>query len=173
MRPLITLSSIGWAYLLHMSRPLGNLDCAHGQAQHYCGWADDPIGDGAGLEQRIAEHLAGRGACITRAAIAKGIEITLVAAWRAPLAFEKTLKRRKYGPRICPICCKRQGRKPKGVRVPALAEQLALPLDCDDDFPACPTLPMDGFEIGVMRGWRAARALAVGGAGEDWDEGLL
>ena len=97
MRPRITAQSIGWCYLLHMSRPLGNLANARAQAQHYSGYADDPEGDGVALERRIAEHLAGQGSKLTRAAVTAGIEIELVACWRAPLAFEKYLKRRAAG----------------------------------------------------------------------------
>lgn len=53
-------------------------------------------------------------------------------------------------------------------------EQLALPLD---DLPEVPYRPMDGYEVWMLKQWRAARGsglaeLAVG-AGEDWDEGLL
>src|SRR5262245_3716280 len=106
MRPVITLNSTGWVYLFHFARPLGNLANVRAQAQHYCGYADDPQGDAAGLERRAAEHLAGRGAKITKAAIAQGIEISLVCAWRAPLSFEKQLKARKEAPRLCPICCR-------------------------------------------------------------------
>lgn len=170
MRPLITAQSLGFCYLLHLSRPLGNLANPRAQASHYVGFADDPAGDGAGLERRIAEHLAGRGAKLTQAAIAAGIEITLVACWRAPLAFEKQLKRRKEAPRLCPICCRKHGRKVKQVIV---AEQLALPFDAEpvEDFPAPPQIKADWIEISTLRRWRAVGerpALA-----DDWDDGLL
>jgi hypothetical protein len=177
MRPLITAQSIGWCYLLHMARPLGNLANARAQAQHYSGWADDPVGDGAGLERRIAEHLAGRGAKITQAAVAAGIEIELVACWRAPLAFEKQLKRRKDAPRLCPVCCRKQGRK---VRHVIAAEQLALPLFEESaiepwpegfEFPAPPLLKRAYVEIQAEIQARRAGIVLVGS--DDWDDGLL
>lgn len=160
MRPLITANSIGWVYLWHFSRPLGNLANRRAQAQHYVGYADDADGDATELERRAAQHLAGQGAKITRAAIGQGIELTLVMAWRAPLSFEKQIKRRKEAPRLCPICCRAHGRKLKIV-TPGV-EQLALPLDLDDgdDFPAPPALAMDGYEYLRLRGWSQQRAAA-------------
>jgi hypothetical protein len=177
MRPLITRTSIGWTYLLHMSRPLGNLSNVRAQAQHYVGYADDPIGDGVSLERRIAEHLAGRGAKITRAAVAAGIEIELVAVWRAPLSFEKQLKRRKEAPRLCPICCKARGRKIKIAQV--VPEQLTLPFDIEAavepwpagfEFPAPALLRPVWAEIQAEQQARRAGVALIGG---DWDEGLL
>lgn len=175
-RPVITAQSWGWCYLFHFSRPLGNLSNPRAQAQHYTGWAADPDGDGAELEHRIAEHLAGQGARITRAAVAQGIELTIVATWRAPLAFEKTLKRRKDGPNICPVCCRARGRRPKqpAIRV----EQLALPLfdqaepwPDDFDFPPSAPLKWDWYEINYYRQLRAARPVHV--PAENWDDGLI
>lgn len=173
MRPLITAETWGWCYLCHFSRPLGNLEKARGQAQHYLGWAEDAAGDREGLEQRIAEHLAGRGACITRAAVAQGIEIVVVATWRAPLGFEKVLKRRKEAPKLCALCSAARGVRPKRPVLPPV--QLALPLDTDDDFDPFPMplrLPMSPYEAWKLSHWRESlpiRALAVG----EWDEGLL
>ncbi len=46
--------------------------------------------------------------------------------------------------------------------LPALVEQLALPLDDEhDDFPPPPALPIGREEIGILRGWRAARSAMV------------
>lgn len=168
MRPLITLNSPGWVYLFHFSRPLGNLANVRGQAQHYCGFCYAPDGDTAALEERAAEHLAGRGAHITRACIAQGIEISLVTAWRAPLSFEKQIKARKDMPRLCPICCAARGRRPKRV-VPVLAEQMELPFE--EDFPAPPAVRADWLEIATLRRWRAASAGVA--LADDWDKGLL
>ena len=174
MRPLITLNSLGWVYLWHFSRPLGNLSNARAQAQHYLGFADDPDGDAASLERRAAEHLAGRGARITKAAIAAGIEISLVATWRAPLSFEKYLKRRKDAPRLCPICCRQRGQR---VKVVMPAEQLAFDFDQAEQWiePAelpAPALKMDTYEFLVMRRHHDAR-IAPTVLSEDWDEGLV
>lgn len=60
-------------YGLRFSRPIGNPDKKHGTAQHYLGWCEDNR-----LEERIAEHRAGRGAKITQAAIKQGAELELV-----------------------------------------------------------------------------------------------
>jgi hypothetical protein len=153
MRPVLTLNSLGWVYLWHFSRPLGNLSNARAQAQHYIGYADDPDGDALELERRAVEHLAGRGARITRAAVAQGIEITLVATWRATLGFEKYLKRRKEAPRLCPVCCRERGQKIKQV---APVKQLTLGLEDDDqaepwaDEPT-PSTKMDGYEFHYYR----------------------
>jgi predicted GIY-YIG superfamily endonuclease len=156
MRPLITLNSLGWCYLLHFSKPLGNPTNARAQAQHYSGWFED-------LEIRVAQHLAGEGAKITRAAVAQGIEISLVATWRAPLSFEKYLKRRKDAPRLCPICCRKQHRRVRQIAVPDL-EQLTLGLDdqveewpAGFEFPPAPSTKMGGYEFFKLQKWAAAR----------------
>jgi len=167
----------GWVAVLSkkritFSRPLGNLANARAQARHYSGWCDDPDGDGAGLERRIAEHLAGRGSKLTRAALAHGIEITLVAAWRAPLAFEKQLKRIKNAPRLCPICCRVRGQKARHV---APVTQLELPLFAVEPWPAHFDFPTptasrpDWLEISTLRQWRAAGVVAAGAGDEDSD----
>jgi hypothetical protein len=163
MRPLITRTSLGWCYLLHFSKPLGNPTNARAQAQHYSGWCED-------LEVRVAQHLAGEGAKITRAAVAAGIEISLVATWRAPLSFEKYLKRRKDAPRLCPVCCRERRRRVRQIAVPDL-EQLPLlfpdlvgtgdPEPAEDwieplDLPSVPNQP-DWLEITYMRRWAMAR----------------
>ncbi len=167
MRPLITSSTWGTCYLLHFSAPLGNPANTRAQAQHYIGWADD-------LEQHIAEHLAGRGARITRAAVAQGITFEVVATWHAPLGFEKVLKRRKEAPKLCALCAQARGQRAK--RATVRAEQLVLPLDLADvdidPFPVLPARSMDGYEAWMLGRMRqaGARAVAVG----EWnDEGLL
>lgn len=168
-RPVITGATWGWCYLLHFSERLGNLSNPRAQAQHYTGWAADPNGDGTGLERRIAEHLAGQGAKITRAAIGRGIELTVVATWRAPKTFEKVLKRRKDGPMICPVCCEARGRRPAQ---PTVAEQLDYePWPEGFEFPDPPRLPLDREEIGHYFLQRALRPIVQ--LPPDWDEGLL
>lgn len=78
-------------YLLHFSRPL-----AH--AQHYLGVAKN------GIERRVEEHQRGAGAKITRAAVAAGIELTLVKTWlQVPRDKERRLKQRTLRPH-CSIC---------------------------------------------------------------------
>ncbi len=172
MRPLITASTWGYLYILHFSAPLGNPANPRALATHYCGWAADP-------DERLAQHLAGRGAKITAAAVARGITFEMF-SWPAPLGVEKALKRRKETPRFCPTCCSIHGWKHKQpiVQVAAqVATQLALPLDDPfDPFPAPAALPMDSYEFLVERGMRTAWAglLAERSVGTDWDDaGLL
>ena len=38
----ITRFTVGWVYIIHFSRPLGNLDNPRAQARHYAGFALDP-----------------------------------------------------------------------------------------------------------------------------------
>lgn len=160
---VITAKTWGYLYILHFSAPLGNPANPRALATHYCGWAADP-------QERLAQHLAGRGAKITAAAVAKGITFELF-SWPAPLGVEKALKRRKETPRFCPTCCAAHGWKRKQPIVQVEVEQLPLPLD-DDPFPAPTPRSMDGYEFLALRRWTLARAVgAVGGA--EWDEGLL
>lgn len=70
-------------YVLHFDQPLGNLNNPRAQAQHYLGWAMD-------LTARLAEHAAGRGAAITRAAVERGI------SWRAFVCVQATTRWRKH-----------------------------------------------------------------------------
>jgi hypothetical protein len=177
MRPVITGKTSRLGHLVHFSRPLGNMANVRGHATHYIGFTPDD-GSGAGLSERVAEHLAGDGARITKAALAQGIEIELVACWRAPLAFEKQLKRRKEAPRLCPICCKARGQKVRNV---IAAEQLVLPLfESEAEVEPWP----EGFEFPaptiLKRSWAEidaeiqARSNGVALSGrDDWDEGLL
>jgi hypothetical protein len=94
-------------YLLHFDQPIGNLDNPRGQAQHYLGHADR-------LDRRALEHLTGRGAKITQALFARGIGFQIARIWPGDRAYERKLKRRKMGPRLCPIC----RRQPQGGQLP-------------------------------------------------------
>lgn len=57
-------------YMLKISEPLGN---EKHQAMYYLGYADDKR-----LQERVAEHRAGYGAAITRAAIERGYTLELI-----------------------------------------------------------------------------------------------
>lgn len=59
-------------YLLKFDRPLGS--GKHGKAQFYLGYCED-----GRLKDRLTEHRNGRGAAITRACVAKGIDFTVAA----------------------------------------------------------------------------------------------
>lgn len=57
-------------YVIKFDRPLGNPDNRRGQAKFYIGYCEDER-----LFERLKEHRSGRGACITRAASERGIEM--------------------------------------------------------------------------------------------------
>lgn len=59
----------GFVYILRFSHPLGSI---RHRAQYYIGWTLD-------VEERLAEHRAGRGAKITAAAVERGYHLELVA----------------------------------------------------------------------------------------------
>jgi hypothetical protein len=86
-------------YLLCFSEPLGN---ERHRASHYLGYSPDRT-----LERRIAEHLAGRGARITRVAVERGITLTVTRVW--PGEDRRAERRPKDGAhpgRLCPVCRK-------------------------------------------------------------------
>jgi predicted GIY-YIG superfamily endonuclease len=84
-------------YLLHFQKPISP---AH-TCQHYVGWAED-------IQQRIAEHRAGRGARLTQVAKERGIDFAVVRVWPdTERTHERKLKNRKNAPRLCPICRQR------------------------------------------------------------------
>lgn len=60
-------------YILEFSAALGNPNKTHGTAKYYLGYCADNR-----VEERLAEHRAGRGAFITAAAVEKGLELKLV-----------------------------------------------------------------------------------------------
>lgn len=80
-------------YLLH-------IEPAFGHARHYTGYTtrDD-------VTERVAEHVAGKGAVMLRHATAAGCAVTLVRVWRdVPRKFENSIKGRSVRP-LCPVCC--------------------------------------------------------------------
>jgi predicted GIY-YIG superfamily endonuclease len=83
----------GTVYLIHFDRPLA------GHASHYLGWTgkDD-------LADRYRRHLSGDGARILRAAGLVGITFRIVRTWEGDRHFERALKKRKKGPKLCPVC---------------------------------------------------------------------
>jgi predicted GIY-YIG superfamily endonuclease len=77
-------------YLLCFSRPL-----AH--AHHY-------LGSTADLESRLEEHRKGSGARLMEVCKEQGIGFQLARTWEGGQELERQLKKRKNGPRLCPIC---------------------------------------------------------------------
>ena len=87
-------------YLLHFDRPLGH-------AKHYTGSTTRSV------EERVAEHVAGRGANLTAKAIAAGITLTLARTWpggretEARMKYRNTVARtgvKRGMSRYCPTC---------------------------------------------------------------------
>lgn len=80
----------GWVYLLHFDRP-------YRHASHYTGWARN-------IDERLARHLAGRGARLIAVITDAGIGFTLARTWRGPRSLERALKRQGGASRRCPLC---------------------------------------------------------------------
>ena len=90
----------GTAYLLHF-------DQRYEHAGHYTGWAED-------LDQRVAEHLGGRGARLIEVITQAGIGFSLARTWPGVTrARERQLKRQGGASRYCPIC--QEQRKAHGL----------------------------------------------------------
>ncbi len=145
----------GVVYLLHFEKKIS----AQHSTQHYTGWALD-------LHARIAEHRAGRGARLTQVAVERGIRFEVVRTWIGSREFERQIKNRKAGPRLCPIC--NVVHRPNVPHIDIC--QLELPLA--EPFPEPPKLTMDSYEFLRVRSFREARVPQLSGR-EDWDEGLL
>lgn len=82
-------------YLLHIEPPL-----AH--ASHYVGFTvdDEP-------HARVAQHLAGQGTPLVRAALVAGSVVTLEGWWPTCAGgrhLERTIKMQKNTARLCPRC---------------------------------------------------------------------
>ena len=81
----------GIVYLLHFDR-------SYRHARHYIGFTQN-------LEQRLADHRAGRGSPLIAAAVADGIEFELAAIWEGDRHDERRLHRQKNTrARLCPTC---------------------------------------------------------------------
>ncbi len=85
-------SDHGTVYLLHFSTPLGH-------AKHYTRWA----GPGR-LDQRLAEHAAGRGARLLEVVREAGITWQLARTWTGGRRRERQLKKQGGASRRCPLC---------------------------------------------------------------------
>ena len=73
------MAHYGIVYLLHFDR-------SYRHARHYIGFTQN-------LDQRLAEHRAGRGSPLIAAAIADGIEFQLAAIWEGDRHDERRLHR--------------------------------------------------------------------------------
>ena len=85
-------------YVLHIEPP-------YRHAAHYIGFTTRP-------DERVAEHLSGRGSPLVRAALAAGHEVTVALKWHCGTRqFERYLKNQKGTRQFCPRC------NPKARRV--------------------------------------------------------
>lgn len=67
-------------------------------SRHYLGYSRN-------IEQRLADHMAGKGSPLIRAAVAAGLTPQLARTWPGgQRRLERRLKRTKNLPRYCPIC---------------------------------------------------------------------
>jgi putative endonuclease len=91
---------MGYCYLIHFDRPIGNVSNRQGMAQHYLGYTSKT------LKKRLEQHQKGTGAKITRAAVLQyGRELQLVRYWKGGTrTLERELKRRHRPSYYCPIC---------------------------------------------------------------------
>ena len=105
---------VGVIYLLHFARP-------YQHAAHYTGWASD-------LEQRLAEHTAGRGARLLAVISDAGITWTLARTWEGTRSDERALKRQGGASRRCPLCgITPQVTRPRRARAAAARTSAAGP----------------------------------------------
>jgi len=88
-------------YLLHFDRPISDRH----SCQHYLGSADD-------LDARIAKHRTNPDARLLQVARERGIGFTVVRTWPGGREEERKLKRRKEGPKLCPICSAKRTNQP-------------------------------------------------------------
>ena len=81
----------GTVYVLHFDPP-------YRHAGHYIGWAQD-------ADARIAQHLAGAGSPLVRAAVLAGSHVRVAATFAGSRHLERRLKRwHNTRARVCPIC---------------------------------------------------------------------
>ena len=82
---------MGTIYLIHFTEHLEH-------AGHYIGYT------ARDLEDRIADHLTGRGAKLMAAVVAAGISFEVVRTWQGDAVLEQRLKNLGGAARLCPVC---------------------------------------------------------------------
>lgn len=80
----------GTVYLIHFERP-------YFHAQHYLGYTED-------VAARFDRHDNGHGSPLLRAVAEAGIAYHVVRTWDGDRSVERSLKRRKNGRDLCPVC---------------------------------------------------------------------
>lgn len=87
-------------YVLHFEPP-------YEHAKHYIGFTTRPVRD------RVADHFAGRGSPLVKAALAAGCSVTLAHSWQCGNRhFERWLKNKKDTPKWCRTCARRERPRP-------------------------------------------------------------
>lgn len=91
---------MSYVYLIHFSKPIGNINKTCGTAQHYLGYTS------LSLKKRFEQHINGSGSRICWAAkYLYNAELTLVRYWvNGTRYLEAQLKSRKKASKLCPIC---------------------------------------------------------------------
>ena len=117
----MTASLLGHVYLVCFEPPIGDSANPKGSASHYLGWAED-------VDGRMAEHRAGRGACILAACVEQGIAFEVVRTWAGvDRNFERRLKRQHNAWRHCPRCGSRGTRAGPAQPDPVPASRAWMP----------------------------------------------
>lgn len=85
----------GYVYLLHFDAPVSP---GH-PCRHYVGFTEN-------LASRIQDHQTGgsRGARLMQVVKERRIPWRVARVWHGDRNFERSLKNRKEGPRLCPVC---------------------------------------------------------------------
>ena len=86
----------GTIYLIHIHGRV----CDRMASRHYIGF----VKKGRSVEERFADHVAGRGAKFLAAAARLGIVFEVVETWPGTRDEERALKKLKNAPRRCPLC---------------------------------------------------------------------
>ena len=94
----------GPVYLLH-------IEPAYHHARHYAGWTVD-----ADPARRIAEHLAGQGSPLVRAAVAAGRAVDPVLSMSSDRGLERRWHNR-HGTRVCPRCRSQRPARSRQLRL--------------------------------------------------------
>jgi predicted GIY-YIG superfamily endonuclease len=101
---MMALSPCGYVYIIQLERPMGS---TRHSARFYIGWAKN-------IDTRLADHRAGRGSAMLRAAVERGIRFDIVAYMPGDKSLERWLKNKKNGKAalrwmnnqhtVCPCC---------------------------------------------------------------------
>lgn len=100
------MTADGTLYLLHFDPP-------YRHAGHYLGYVQ---GGPENVDRRLAEHIAGQGSPLVRAAVAAGSTVTVARTWLdSDRTTERRLKNGKNGRRrLCPTCTPAVARRLEG-----------------------------------------------------------